>query len=44
MKNAHLTFVGTVAEGQQVGEAAKHLGAKINVVDRTAPFPPGEPD
>lgn len=43
MKNAHVVFVGTLSEGKQVIEAAKRSGAKISVVDRSTPFPPGEP-
>lgn len=43
MTGAHLVFVGKPAEGQQVIEAAKASGARISVVDRTTPFPPGEP-
>jgi hypothetical protein len=43
MKTAHLVFVGTPAEGEQVTEAATRSGMKITVVDRTAAFPPGEP-
>lgn len=43
MAGAHVVFVGTPAEGQQVIEAAKASGARISIVDRTAAFPPGEP-
>lgn len=43
MKNAYIVFVGTVGEGEQVTEAARRSGAKVKVVDRTKPFPPGEP-
>lgn len=43
MKNAHLVFVGTRAEGEQVRRAAAHTGAKITVVDRDTPLPAGEP-
>lgn len=43
MKTAHLVFVGTPAEGQQVTEAAKHTGARITLVDSTRPYPAGKP-
>jgi hypothetical protein len=43
MKTAHLAFIGTPAEGARVAEAARRLGARFTFVDRTAPYPPGEP-
>ncbi|TNJ34577.1 hypothetical protein [Arenimonas terrae] len=43
MKNARIVFVGTPAEGKQVAEAAEATGAEIEVIDRTAVHPPGEP-
>lgn len=43
MKNAHIIFVGTLAEGEKVIEAVTRSGAKISVVDRPTLFPPGEP-
>lgn len=41
MANAHLVFVGTAAEGEQVREAGKRSGAKITLVDQTAAYPAG---
>jgi len=43
MKKAHLVFVGTAAEGVQVIQAARRSGARVTVVDRTSPYPPGRP-
>lgn len=43
MRQAHIVFVGTPEEGERVAEAARRAGAKITLVDRTRPYPPGEP-
>lgn len=43
LKGAHLVFVGTREEGERVAAAASHTGAKITLVDRSVPFPAGEP-
>jgi hypothetical protein len=43
MKLVRIVFVGTVADGRRVLEAAKTSGANITIVDPTKPFPPGKP-
>jgi hypothetical protein len=42
LAGAHLVFVGTREEGERVRAAAAHTGAKVTLVDRSVPFPPGE--
>lgn len=43
MRGAHLVFVGTSAEGRRVANAARSSGAKVTVIDRAKPYPPGKP-
>jgi hypothetical protein len=43
LKDLHLVFVGTPADGQRLVEAARGTGARITVVDSTIPVPPGKP-
>ena len=43
MQQAHVVFVGTRVEAEQVAKAARHTGAKITWVDVVQPYPAGKP-